>query len=66
MTMSLKQILSNDPERDEQFVKQIVEHCSSEMVNWLSDNRGTSYQLLRNPAYYVILPIELGQFRTFR
>ena len=53
--MSLKQILSNDPERDEQFVKQIVEHCSSEMVNWLSDNRGTSYELLRNSAFYVIL-----------
>jgi len=39
-TMTLKQILSNDTERDEQFVKQIVEHCSSEMTNWLSDNRG--------------------------
>ena len=38
--MTLKQILSNDTERDEQFVKQIVEHCSSEMTNWLSDNRG--------------------------
>ena len=38
--MTLKQILSNDTERDEQFVKQIVQHCSSEMTNWLSDNRG--------------------------
>ena len=40
LTMTLKQILSNDTERDEQFVKQIVQHCSSEMTNWLSDNRG--------------------------
>ena len=54
VTMSLKQILSNDPERDDQFVKQIVEHCSGEMVNWLSDNRGTFSEQLRN-LHYVML-----------
>ena len=52
--MSLKQILSNDPERDDQFVKQIVEHCPGEMVNWLSDNRGTLSELLRD-LHYVML-----------
>lgn len=47
LTMTLKQILSHDTERDEQFVKQIVQHCSREMTNWLSDNRG-KFHLLRN------------------
>ena len=73
--MTLKQILSNDTERDEQFVKQIVQHCSSEMTNWLSDNRGKLFHPLdetnrmipnvKKHEFYDFSIIRFVSFRNF-